>query len=144
MPSIFIDTSSLVKFYYPEVDSNKVESLLLESDLIYISYLTVVEMASALQKKVRIGDLKKHMCTVIWNTFMDDLDAEKIELIPIADRYYFKAADLIKEYGGRYGIKTLDSLQLSVASSLHDPMFLCSDKRLNKVASLIGINLVHL
>ncbi len=144
MPSIFIDTSSLVKFYYPEEDSNKVESLLLESDLIYISYLTVVEMASALQKKVRIGDLKRNMSTTIWNTFVDDLNVEKIEMIPIADRYYFKAADLIKEYGSRYGIKTLDSLQLSVVSSLHDSIFLCSDKRLNKVASLIGINLVRL
>jgi len=139
MASLFVDTSSLVKFYYPEVDSDKVDAALLTADHIYISFLTMVEMASALSKKVRLGDLTKHTETILWNTFLDDLDASKIEMVGLNDRHYAKAADLIREFGGKDGIKTLDSLHLSVAHSLRNAAFLCSDKILSRVALKMGI-----
>lgn len=142
MASIFVDTSALVKFYYPERDSDRIETLLLRAERIYITNLTVVEMASALSKKVRIGDIKKEQETVLWNTFLDDLQTGQVEMVILNDRDYFKAADLIRELGGRYGIKTLDSLQLSAAHSLHHAEFLCSDKTLTKAAVKIGIKVI--
>ncbi|MEW6326527.1 MAG: type II toxin-antitoxin system VapC family toxin [Thermodesulfobacteriota bacterium] len=141
MSSIFVDTSSLVKFYYPEPDSDRIETLLLQAERIYITNLSIVEMASALSKKVRTGDLRKEQETVLWNTFLDDLQTGQMEVVTLDDRDYFKAADLIREFGGRYGIKTLDSLQLSAAHGLHNAEFLCSDKTLNQVASKMGIKL---
>ena len=142
MASIFVDTSALVKFYYPEPDSDRVETLLLRAERIYITNLTVVEMASALSKKVRMGDLKKEQETVAWNTFLDDLQTGQVEVVILNDRDYFKAADLIRELGGKYGIKTLDSLQLSAAHSLHHAEFLCSDKTLTKTAAKIGLKVI--
>ncbi|MBM2837866.1 MAG: PilT protein [Deltaproteobacteria bacterium] len=134
MTLIYADTSSLVKFYYPEADSEKIEALLLKTDRIFISHLTVTEMASALAKKVRMGDLKKEKETVLWNTFLDDMQTEKIELIPLDERHYLKAADFIRELGGRYGLKTLDALHLSIAHSLQT----------SQVAAKIGIKLVRM
>lgn len=142
MSSIFVDTSALVKFYYPEQDSDKIEALLLHAERIYITNLTIVEMASALSKKVRMGDIKKVQETVLWNTFLDDLQTGQVEVVALNDRDYLKAADLIRDLGGRYGIKTLDSLQLSAAHSLHHAEFLCSDKTLAKVAVKIGIKVI--
>lgn len=142
MPLIYADTSSLVKFYYPEADSEMIEVLLLKADRIFISHLTVTEMASALSKKVRMGDLKKDKETVLWNTFLDDMQTEKIELIPLDERHYLKAADFIREFGGRHGLKTLDALHLSIAHGLHATKFLCSDITLSQVAATIGIKLV--
>ena len=144
MNSLFVDTSSLVKFYYPEIDSDKVEAALLKADHLYISHLTMVEMASALSKKVRMGELTKREETIVWNTFLDDLQASKIELVDLNDRHYAKAADLIREFGERDGIKTLDSLHLSVAHGLHNTAFLCSDKVLSHVAHKMGIKLARL
>lgn len=144
MSSIYADTSSLVKFYYPEADSDKIEALLLQIDRIFISHLTVTEMASALAKKVRMGDLKKEKEAVLWNTFLDDMQTEKIELIPLDERHYLKAADFIRELGGRYGLRTLDALHLSIAHRLQASKFLCSDTTLSQVAAKIGIKLVSM
>lgn len=142
MSSLFVDTSALVKFYYPEPDSDRIEALLLRAERIYITNLTVVEMASALSKKVRMGDIQKEQETVAWNTFLDDLQTGQVELVTLNDRDYLKAADLIRELGGRYSLKTLDALQLSAAHSFRDAKFLCSDKTLTKTASKIGIKII--
>lgn len=144
MSLIYADTSSLVKYYYPEADSDKIEALLLKADRIFISHLTVTEMASALAKKVRMGDLKKEKEAVLWNTFLDDMQTEKIELIPLDERHYLKAADFIRELGGRHGLRTLDALHLSIAHSLQASKFLCSDTTLSQVAAKIGIKLVSM
>ncbi len=141
MSSIFVDTSSMVKLYYPEPDSDKIENILLQAEQIYIINLTIVEMASALSKKVRTGELRKEQGAVLWNTFLDDIQAKQVEVVTLDDRHYFKAADLIREFGGKYGIKTLDSLQLSAAHSMGNSKFLCSDKPLAKIASKMGIKL---
>lgn len=143
MSSIFVDTSALVKFYYPEKDSDKIEAILLKSSHVYVSALTLVEMASALSKKVRTGGLAHIKETLLWNTFLDDLQTTQMELVSMDDRHYFKASDLIRKFGGKYGIKALDSLHLAVAHSLDNARFLSSDKTLTKVAVKMGLKLIH-
>lgn len=144
MPSLFVDTSALVKFYYPETGSDRVESLLLEAECVYLSQLAAVEMASALSKKVRMGDLSKQRERVLWKAFLDDLDTDKIALVSLEDQHYIRAADLIREFGGRYGIKTLDALQLALAHSLRHSLFLSADKNLARIASRMGIRQARL
>lgn len=46
MPPLYVDTSALVKFYYPEADSKKIEGLILKAPRIIVSNLSIVEMAS--------------------------------------------------------------------------------------------------
>lgn len=142
MANVYVDTSSLVKFYYPEEESERIEAILLKADRVYISYLTVVEMASAFSKKVRMGELRKNTATVLWNTFLDDIQTTKIDMLLIEERHYIKAADFIRELGWRDGIKTLDAIHLSMAHSLPYSKLLCSDSTLVKAAKKIGIKLV--
>lgn len=142
MVSLFVDTSALVKYYYPEHDSEKVEKLLLGAERIYVSSLTIVEMASAFWKKVRMGELERGAQVLLWNTFLDDMDCDRMELVFIDERHYYKAADLIKTFGDRYGLKTLDSLHLAVAYDLDDVQFLCADKTLSALARKMGMKLL--
>lgn len=141
MSAVFVDTSSLVKFYYPEPDSDEIEDILLRAERIYIIPLAVTEIASALSKKVRTGGLENGQEVALWNTFLDDLQTGQMEIAALDERHYFKAADLIRKFGHKDGIKTLDSLQLSAAHSMPHTKFLCSDKVLLRVALKLGIKL---
>ena len=139
MPALFIDTSALVKYYYPEEESERIEGQILKARHIYISGLSITEMASALMKKVRNRELTKTQEMLIWNAFMDDLQAGQVELIYPDERHFYKASDIVREFGAEYGIKTLDALQLAVAHGLGAVKFLCADKILLKLAAEMGI-----
>lgn len=142
MTALFVDTSALVQYYYPGKESKRIEEQILNSQHIYISGLSITEMASALMKKMRNRELAKTQEMLIWNTFMDDLQARQIELIFPDDRHYFRAVDIIREFGVKHGIKTLDALQLATAHGLSTARFLCTDKVLSKLAVEMGLRLV--
>jgi len=56
MKNIFMDTSSLVKAYHRETDSDKVLKTLPEYQHIFLSEITKIEFVSAVMKKVNKGD----------------------------------------------------------------------------------------
>ena len=93
-------------------------------------------------KKVRSTELTKTQEMLIWNTFINDLQTGQIELIFPDDRHFYKASDIIREFGAKHGIKTLDALQLSIAHGLGTARFLCADKALSRLAVEMGIRLV--
>ncbi len=139
MVSVFVDTSSLVKYYYPESGSERVEDVFFKVSKVYLCEIAITEFASAIMKKVRSGTLETKDQVLIWNTFMDDLDTGQMELIPLDERHYFKASEIIRGYGVKKGIRTLDSLQLVAALDVPDAMFLSSDRLLSGLAGELGL-----
>lgn len=142
--SLFVDTSALVKYYYPEEDSLKVEQAILGADRIYISELSTVEFASALMKKVRDRSLRDEDKSAIWDTFVSDLHAENMELVGLSEDEYLTASELILEYGKERNLRTLDSLQLAAALKAPTPNFLAADRHLMEAAELLGLQLVKM
>jgi predicted nucleic acid-binding protein len=140
MTSLFVDTSALVKYYYPEVGSERVETILLKAKKVYLCQIAVTEFASALMKKMRTGTLGKEKQVILWNVFLDDLKAGQMELIHLDDRHYLKAADIIRDYGQKEGMRTLDSLQLVAALDVPDAKFIAADKSLSRLANKMGLN----
>ena len=138
MGSVFADTSALVKYYYPEEGSDKVEACLLKAERVYLSQIALTEFASALMKKVRTRSLDMKKQVLIWNTFVDDLGTGEMELLPLDERHYHKATDIIRNYGQKKDTRTLDSLQIAAALDVHDAKFLCADKSLSSLASGMG------
>jgi predicted nucleic acid-binding protein len=136
--SIFVDTSALVKYYYPEEGSERVESIILKAEGVYLCQVATTEFASALMKKIRTGNLEVEAQVLIWNTFLDDLDSRQMQLIPLDERHYRKASEIIRGYGHKEGIRTLDSLQLVAAFDVYDAMFLSADNFLSDFASKMG------
>jgi predicted nucleic acid-binding protein len=140
MASLFVDTSALVKYYYPEAGSERVEAILLKARQVYLCQIAVTEFASALMKKMRTGTLEKEKQVVVWNVFLDDLNTGQMELISLDERHYLKAADIIRNYGQKESIRTLDSLQLVAALDVPDTKFIAADKFLSRIATKVGLN----
>lgn len=139
---LFVDTSALVKFYYPEDDSEAIESLLLNSEKIFICELASVELASALARKVRMKELSKKEKKLIWQAYNNDLLSTDVELIRLEETDYFKAAELIMNYGESESLRTLDALHLAAALRVSDALFLTADKTFQNVASKLGVKSV--
>jgi hypothetical protein len=64
-------------------------------------------------------------------------------MVELNDRHYAKTADLIRDFGVKDGIQTLDLLHLSAARSLRTTKFPCSDKVLSHEAFNMGIKLAQ-
>ena len=115
--NIFFDTSSLFKLYHEEEGTAKLLDFLNTNpdNKIFISQLTLVEMYSALLKKVRIGHLSlsemKAFLVVL------DNDLRKFSLVQIDSAVIAKAQELIIKYGLN-GLRSLDAIQLASAISI--------------------------
>jgi predicted nucleic acid-binding protein len=136
---LFVDTSALVKFYYPEDGSEDVETLLLAAERVFVSRLCMVEMASALARKQRDGMIDKGTETRIWNAFQDDLRSAKVATLPLDEEVTDRAAALVRDLGAQEGLRTLDALQLAAAMNHRQAVFLSADQRLTKIAALVGL-----
>jgi predicted nucleic acid-binding protein len=138
--SVFVDTSALVKYYYPEMGSEQVELQIVNADKVYLCQLTPTEFASALMKKVRDKTLDPDRQEAIWSVFLDDLSSLQVELVPLTQRHFAKATQMIRSYGHKEGIRTLDSLQLVTALEVEKAKFLSADKSLAALAVKIGLS----
>jgi len=136
---LFLDTSVLVKYYYPETDSEQVEEAILQAEQIYICSLAVVELASALMRKYRMKELTNADKSIIWEAFLSDLKAENVEVISLTDEDFFSASELILRHGNRDSLRALDSLQLAAALKVKGAVFMTADKDLQKVATTVGL-----
>lgn len=141
---LFVDTSALAIFYYPEPGSEEVEALLLAAERVFVSRLSIVEMASALAKKLRSRAIGKDDETRIWNAFQDDLRSGSVELIHIDEELIARAVTLVRDLGAREGLRTLDALQLASALNQPGALFLSADRRLTKTAALVGLGIPEL
>ena len=140
--NIFIDTSALVKLYYPETGSEKIESWVEVSSILFISKLAIIEFHSTLYRKYREGELDEDDLNEIKKTFTDDIENNQYEIIDIVELPQ-KAIDLIVKYGKTHGIKTLDSLQITCALKEKDYTFVTSDKNLMKILKRLHIDFAN-
>ncbi|OFX43537.1 MAG: hypothetical protein A2046_01420 [Bacteroidetes bacterium GWA2_30_7] len=111
--NIFLDTSSLLKVYHREQDTDEILKLLSqEVENIYLSELAKIEFNSAVWKKVRTKEFievkAKEMITHFENDYNNFL------WISIDKETISAAKELIKTYG-QDGLRTLDAIQLACA-----------------------------
>lgn len=134
MASVYFDTSAFIKFYSPEIGSNEVEKEILSSEKIIVSEILKVEVASALSRKVRDGELSKEQQGSIWSALLSDLSTPQIWVFPASSDQVFVATEIMNIFGAVHNLRTLDSLQLAAAQMAGTDVFICSDKRLGQVA----------
>ncbi|HEY8783671.1 MAG TPA: type II toxin-antitoxin system VapC family toxin [Mucilaginibacter sp.] len=127
---IFLDTSSLIKLYFKEEGTSKLDQLFVENIIteIYISEITKVEFFSAIYKKLRTGDLQLANVNDIINAFTADEHNYSIILI---DREIVNFSQkLIEKYGVK-GLRSLDAIQFASAYSVRNAIdFAISDDKL--------------
>ncbi len=145
MTTLCVDTSALVKRYVDETGSAWLRATLdpILSPMIVISHLTLIEMRSAFQRRLREGALTPSELSQLHDAFRVDC-LNEYQIFPVNQPVIELAGDLIE----RRALRTLDAVQLAtaltsrqflVARGFPDVCFIAADDRLLRAALAEGL-----
>ena len=100
-----------------------------------ISALTEVEVASALARCVRMGEITEEQAQRLEATFSEDLRLGVFERISLEDRHYWQARHWLLER--QTTLRTLDALHLACAVEYDLPL-VTADKVLADAVAQVG------
>ena len=148
MAQYMVDTSALVKYYHPEMGSSRVIAIADDpGNVLFISRIGLVEIHSALARKVRMGELPALSFQQALRRFYADLRGRKFRLIRSVSVHERQAIRLLIRKGPLLPLRTLDALQLSAALWLKSQQqldyFLCADPRLCEAAQQEGLSVIN-
>ena len=134
----FLDTSALAKRYLAEKGSNRIRRLLArKDDAFYQTFLTPLEVASALYRRLRSGRISHDELSFLLRAYIAHSHQDYL-LVPYTDSLIERASALV----ARYVLRALDAVQLASALALRDGLpadtlplcFLSADDRLLEAA----------
>jgi predicted nucleic acid-binding protein len=134
----FLDTSALAKRYLTEKGSVRIRRLLQRKEhVFYQSFLTPLEVASALYRRLRSNDISSDELSLLLRAYVTHSHQDYL-LIPYTDALCNRASALV----ARHVLRALDALQLASALELRDRLaterlplnFLAADDRLLEAA----------
>lgn len=134
---IYLDTSVVAPLYWQETLSETVEELIKDELELGLSQLVEIELASALSRRVRMGETAQATARMILERFQAHLDAGFYVRIALETGHY----DLACEWIGGFTtpLRTLDALHLAIAAA-HDIQLLTADQGLAESAVLLGVD----
>jgi predicted nucleic acid-binding protein len=140
MNNYFIDTSALFKRYIPEQGTEQLDIIFKQAGTFYISDITIIEAISNLKRKNEIArELDNTIYAKIKSEFFNDIAQGIIKASGVLSATIIEAISLIDE---SY-LTPLDSIQLATALQLNfelqNIVFVCSDKKLAKLAEKYGM-----
>ena len=133
---IYIDTSLLAAYYAPEPLSSTVQRRMESASSVAIGWLVRPEMASAMAKKRRRGELSAVQATRLLDRFDEHVGSGLYRLLPIRSDDHDRAYSWIRREA--LNLPTLDALHLAVASreSLH---VMTADRGMAEAASALEL-----
>lgn len=136
----FLDTSTLVKLYHFEDESEQLVRLISgKVSEVYLSEIAKVEFVSAIWKKVRMKDLTEEIAKEVINCF--ESDKMHFNWIKANSSLIEIAQNLFSKYG-LTTLRTLDALQLASCLFAKNKIdvFLTHDDFLNDLFHKEGLN----
>lgn len=140
--TVFIDTSAVVKLYVPERQHQVVRA---RTDHMVVSALTGVELASALGRKHRLGELHAADAAALYAAFDADVheDAGRFSVVALRRDVLAQAV----EAATRHGLRAYDAVQLATAMVARAALgrledFVAFDASLRPAAAAEGFTLV--
>ena len=138
MKIYYFDSSALVKRYHSEKGTETVDKIINElekGDESVISYFTILEIVSALRRKLKNKEITKKVFDMAIATFLSEV-TEYFSVRPIDEQILSIATNLVIEHG----LKAADSLQLATAKEIVDftgksVVLIASDKELLDTAA---------
>jgi predicted nucleic acid-binding protein len=136
----FFDTSALVKRYADEPGTPAVDALVEDEEItVVITSLSVIETVSAFRRKQNRHEIPGNAVDGLLSAFFHEALAD-FRIVPMEEALFEHSFDLVLEDD----LRTLDSLQLSAALSVHDDVetlsFVCADAELISVADAAGLD----
>jgi predicted nucleic acid-binding protein len=134
---LYLDTSALLADYRAEAASARVQSLLgQQTEPVLVSHLTEVEVASAIARWVRMGELDDEQAGQIEAAWAEDLMLGRFLRKQIEIKHYQLAADWIALKAT--ALRTLDALHLACASDSRAEL-VSEDAQLLSAAKSLGV-----
>jgi len=133
----FFDTSALVKRYHLEPGSERVNAIFDDqANILIISELALVELASALRRKQNRGEITLQAMNDALAQFANEVVSDLL-VAGFRSGFIQGARELVLQHG----LRTLDALQLTSASEFRalSPVFVCADAKLRRAASDMGL-----
>jgi predicted nucleic acid-binding protein len=137
----FFDTSALVKRYHRESGSDRINAIFDDQgNVLIISELAIVEVASALQRKRNRGEITVQAMNDAMAQF-DNAVLNDLIVTGFRSGFIQQARNLVRQHG----LRTLDALQLTAALefSALAPVFVCADGGLCWAASNVGLAVLN-
>ncbi len=133
---IYIDTSVLAAYYCPEPLSDIADEIVTSAKSPAISYLTQVELYSAISRKVREGMAPENGNKIIRQFELHANEQKLYRILDIDQHHYTMAAHWISQLNSP--LRTLDGLHLAVSFS-NNLTLVTADIRLADAARFFGI-----
>lgn len=134
--TVYIDTSVLVAYYWPEKRSRAAQAAIRRADGPAISPLVEAEFHSALALKTRRGDMDVECARRILSVFGLHRADGIYRVVSIQAREYVLACQWIGTF--RSSLRTLDALHLAAAFT-HGLTLITADKALAESARCFGV-----
>ena len=133
---IYLDTSVLVAYYYPETLSEIVQEVVRSESQPAISSLTEVEFMSALARKSREGGRSQQDAERIAALFFSHIQEGLYRRLFVSEQHFRQARDWLQRF--QTPLRTLDALHLALAAdaNLH---LVTADKALAISANGLGV-----
>lgn len=134
---LYLDTSAILPYYRREARSEDVQTLLLQqTETILISELTRLEVASALARWVRMGELVEGDAQRMGRAFDEDIAAGRYLVRGILPEHVELARSWL--LARTTSLRTLDALHLAVAAH-EDAALVTLDEAMSVAAGTLGI-----
>ncbi len=137
----YLDTSALAKWYLNEEGSEAFVAFLQTLGSAVISSLTVTEMRCLLSRRRRMGDLSTELESLLFASFLEDIDRGWLQRHAVDDPRFSEATNLIARYP-EHPLRTLDALHLTQALHLGTPIIATADAVMAAAASSMGLEVV--
>jgi predicted nucleic acid-binding protein len=143
MVTYYLDTSAALKQYVNEVGSEWQKHTLSRDTVIVATQLLIVEVASALNRRVREGTVEHHDYARLSGRFRDDC-RDVYQLVILDDAIVDVAYALLE----RHSLRAYDAVHLATAITVNRWLveageaaltFLCADNHLLAAASAEGL-----
>ena len=128
---LYIDTSVLVKLYYPEADSDRLENWLIDNPVeIALTPLHNLELINAFSLKVHRNEITEEEYSRWQKDFNDDKSAGVLKPINLdyAD-ILLEAAKIADSRSMKFGTRSLDVIHVASAIKMSCTSFLSNDRR---------------
>ena len=138
---LYLDTSALFKLYVDEAGSDAVHAAVLASESVAVCRIAWAEAMSALARRAREVPADMGALELAKQALMNDWP--RFLVVEVSQQ----AVEQAGEFADTFALRGYDSVQLASAylvSKLDQVTFACFDKRLNKAANVLGMEILAL
>jgi predicted nucleic acid-binding protein len=135
---VYLDASALAKIYLPERESEVLESALGGRRDLIVSDLAITEVASAMARRVREGNLPRRGAAEVYRAMLRDVVEGEFRHVELTAGTHREAERLVLATGGSAGLRAGDALHLAAAVLAGARTLVTFDRRMSVAARAMG------